>query len=446
LNRFKRQLRQSAAGSGEFGSDDFRNSEGGEGGGRDTVGNGRRRRNPFERAVDVGIRLCAGLDWIAQGEDTRKLSDSMKSLASSQSGDAAMQSLGEVERRLRIHWTRIDAEASGGMQCADGESTDEPNDNNAASSLSWIERAWQAGPNGTGIRNSTNRDGSLLRALESMSKCHVFHPELSRPSWKEPCPHTRPGVSLREMARSGMKAALKWQREEYEDGCLPMPKVWEVDEDGWMEVNSLEELEDEMRNLSSSRKGDAESGGTNSERKPRRTTRRSRRKHAMSSFEDAENPDGGDDKQREDMQSLDKMLNGFQSFVEGEGELEGAVTNHDTGAPPSNSSGICSQDNCPREVDLDPEELLSQEVNVDPRKFLDILHAMLSKENIPASANTNRSVLDNEKEDASSITDRDVSKYFFEEDLDDGDMSEDSESGNGNNTYNEENDNHREGY
>jgi len=85
-------------------------------------------------------------------------------------------------------------------------------------------------------------------------------------------------------------------------------------------------------------------------------------------------------------------------------------------------------------------------VKVDPRGFLDILHAMLSKEKNPAAANTNRSVLDDKKEDASSIIDRDVSKYFFEEDLDDGDMSEDSESGNGNNTYNEENDNHREGY
>jgi len=53
----------------------------------------------------------------------------------------------------------------------------------------------------------------------------------------------------------------------------------------------------------------------------------------MSSCEDAENPDGGDDKQREDMQSLDKMLSGFQLFIEGKGELEGSVTKHHTGAP-----------------------------------------------------------------------------------------------------------------
>ena len=52
-------------------------------------------------------------------------------------------------------------------------------------------------------------------------------------------------MSLLDVARSGMRAALKWQaREEYAEECFPMPKTGEVDDDGWMEVGSLAELEE----------------------------------------------------------------------------------------------------------------------------------------------------------------------------------------------------------
>ena len=58
LNRFQRQLRQSAFVCDDQLADDCLK---------------RRTRNPFHRAVDVGIRLCAGLDWILSntgGQDT----------------------------------------------------------------------------------------------------------------------------------------------------------------------------------------------------------------------------------------------------------------------------------------------------------------------------------------------------------------------------------------
>lgn len=390
LNRFQRQLRQSA-----FGSDYYPGN----------AGDSKRRRNPFERAVDVGIRLSAGLDWIVSTEGG-KASDLLKD-AALQMEDSAIQSLGEVERRLRIYWSRIDAEASGGFS---NESS--ANEQNLKSTqLPWIEQAWQAGPNGSGMQHA-ECDKALLQALESMSKCRVFNPELSQPLWKEPCPYTRPGLSLLEITQSGMKCALKWQREEYNEDHFPVPRLWEVDDDdSWMEVNSLEELEEEMRSLSS-RKVNGKSEGC----KPRRTTRRSRRNLAQSnSGADAvEKSDGqdGNNKLREDAQ---KVLIGFRSFVTGEGELEGAVTTNET------------------ESEFDPEKMMSQEVNINPRKFLNILHSMLKDKKTSASAS--------DINVSPSAIDQDISKFFFDEDLNDDNMSDESECSGTDENCNEDSDN-----
>ena len=137
-----------------------------------------------------------------------------------------LNSLGDVERRLRLFWTRIDAEASVDFIQHDCEE-DETNH--------WIERAWQAGP-----MNSNHHlqcDKMLLSALESMSKCRVFNPELSKSSQEEPCPITKPRMSLRDMTQAGMKNALKWQREEYDESHFPIPKLCQLDSDAWMGSN-----------------------------------------------------------------------------------------------------------------------------------------------------------------------------------------------------------------
>ena len=102
------------------------------------------------------------------------------------------------------------------------------------------------------------------------------------------------------------------------------------------------------------------------------------------------------------------MLSGFRSFVGGEGELEGAVTTNET------------------ESEFDPEKLMSQEVNINPRKFLNILHSMLKDKNTSASASDIN--VDNELLESPSVIDQDVSKFFFDEDLNFGNMSDESES------------------
>eukprot|EP00578_Thalassiosira_sp_NH16_P001032 CAMPEP_0181136178 /NCGR_PEP_ID=MMETSP1071-20121207/33045_1 /TAXON_ID=35127 /ORGANISM="Thalassiosira sp., Strain NH16" /LENGTH=1094 /DNA_ID=CAMNT_0023222871 /DNA_START=157 /DNA_END=3438 /DNA_ORIENTATION=+ len=423
LNRLRRRLQQS------HGNDDD-----------DLCNNGmRRRKNPFRRAVDVGARLCAGLDWIIS------TNNAMKDPASKSLEDSVLGTMGDIERRLRIHWTRIDAEAARGWY--NERFSDD------MSSLPWIERAWRAGPNGS--YNGTQGaecNKSLLRAMESMSKCPVFDPELSKLIRMEPCPFTCQGVSLLEMAKSGMRRALTWQRDDNDEdlSSFPVPRAWEVDDDAWMEVNSLGELEEEMKSLSSSRKLENRDSNVNAEggKKPRRqTTRRSRRKLArvncdVNNVEEESNGDDGDGDdgpKEKDAQSnsLNKVLTGFRSFIEGEGELEGAITKNDDRTRPlppehNGESGNNQRSITTKKADLDePEQLMSREVDVNPRKFLNLLHAMLrqdhsteeSKSNLVANSDQTASTVDEMKGFShTAIDDRnDVSKFFFEEDFDDVD-------------------------
>ena len=430
LNRFQRQLRQSTANHWAV---DYEDDEYGGG-----IASNKRRRNRFSRAVDVGVRLCAGLDWIVSNNNRdgmkMKKVESMNHGSTSSLEDSAIEALGEVERRLCIYWARIDAEASASSR----ESSEHHHHHDAeseSSSLPWIEQVWQAGPNGLNQFTSECSDKSLIQALESMSKCHVFNPELSRPLWETPCPYTRPNVTLIIMVQSGIKSALKWQREKYDEDSFPMPREWEVDDDSWMDVNSLEELEEEMKNLSTRQKMNSAASGTNDSekaeggKKPRRTTRRSRRKLAQSSC--CETEDGNNDKQQhgkaqpignvQQQSSLDKGQGGFQLLVDDKDDL---VTQNNTEQKPLESFSYTQDDT--DKTELEPEHLMSQAVNINPTKFLNILHAKLKKRN-----NSNQVALGDEKEESvAAVDDQDISKFFFDEDLDNDDTSDDSKSSN----------------
>jgi hypothetical protein len=375
LNRFQRHLRQSV-----FGGESFEDGD----------GTSRRMKNPFERAIDVGVRLCAGLDWICNDPDDSKASVSSLDPDINME-NIAIDTLGEVERRLRIYWTRVDIEASGGC-----EQEDLP-------PLPWIEQAWKAGPIGSGIQN-VDFDASLLRAIEHMTRCLVFNPELCQPLRKAPCPYSRPGVTLFEMVQSGIKSALKWQRLKFNEDSFPMPKAIDLNDDGWMDVNSLEELEEEMKNLSNLK---VNTDTTTGSVRPRRTTRRSRVGREVGRI--SRDEDEQDAQPKEDAEALNKILAGFRSFVDGEGELEGAVTSGVRGSPlqfkPEQQNQNSSELDCRHDV--------SHEVNIDPRKFLNTLHSMLSKHGAPQP--------DNEDDHDH------ISKFFFQEDLDDGDMSDNSD-------------------
>jgi len=353
LKRFHRQLGQTAL--GRLDNDD-------------------KNRNPFERAVDVGVRLCTGLEWIVA------CSEQIDKAISDCKDDVHLNSLGDVERRLRLFWTRIDAEASVDFIQHDCEE-DETNH--------WIERAWQAGP-----MNSNHHlqcDRMLLSALESMSKCRVFNPELSKSSQEEPCPITKPRMSLRGMTQAGMKNALKWQREEYDESHFPIPKLCQLDSDAWMEIKSMEALEEEMKNLSSET---TKTDTNKSESKgPRRTTRRSRRNLNNTNTVDEQ----GDETTNRD--TLNKMASGFRAFVEGHGDVEGiAATPEEDIMPPIESI----------------ESLMSQEVDIKPRAFLDVLQSMLRDQHGPSSSS---SAEIKSKDSPSTPVEPDISSFFFQEDL-----------------------------
>ena len=379
LNRFQRQLRQSAFVCDDQLADDCSK---------------RRTRNPFHRAVDVGIRLCAGLDWILSntGDKTRSfVKNNVMDLE-----DSAIDTLGEIERRLRIYWTMVDAEAAG--KCDQTQ-------------LPWIEQAWQVGPNSSQTPDFAC-DKSWLEALESMSKCHVFNPELCKPLWKEPCPYTRPGSSVCEMARSGIQSALNWHRKMYNHDYFPIPRAWEVDDDSWMEVDSLEELEEEMKSISN-REVNADSQQRAETSRPRRTTRRSRRNLTQGDRLDEE-----DEQPLEEAKTTTKMLTGIRSFIEGDGELEGAVTN--------NVAASHQQSETSAHIDEAPEPGQCEKVNINPRRFLNRLHSMLREQN-ESGLGDNSDNIDLYDENEEPTIDDNISKYFFHEDLDNGNMSDDSE-------------------
>ena len=318
-----------------------------------------KKRNPFHRAVDVGIRLCAGLEWIA----------SAASKSNMQSQDAVTESLGRVERRIRLYWTRIDTEAS---RPKDYDVASQP----ARGIIPWIEQTWQLGPNGA----QSASEKLLVQALGEMSRCHVFEPELSTSLWDEPCPITRPGISLSKLVQSGMKASLRWQREECNEYSFPMPGAWEVDDDSWVEVNSLHELENEMKELSSS-------GPPEEDIARRRRPNRRRRRRITGQDETGEVESGG---------GHSRVLDGVASFISGEGEVEGVVTDRKA-ADDSNRESI---------LPPTPKHSMSREVDIDPRKFVCLL-----QETLRGQGNTGKT-----KKSTLPLED-DMTKFFYPEDL-----------------------------
>jgi hypothetical protein len=130
-------------------------------------------------------------------------------------------------------------------------------------------------------------------------------------------------------------------------------------------------------------------------------------------------PDEQDEQQLKDAKSATQMLAGIRSFVEGEGELDGAVTNN-VGRSPQQSDSESSA-----HIDELPEIGKCQEANINPRRFLNILHSMLHDQCESDLGATNGSVATNDENEESTIDDN-ISKFFFQEDLDNGAMNDES--------------------
>eukprot|EP00984_Skeletonema_dohrnii_P033337 scaffold29561_cov50-Skeletonema_dohrnii-CCMP3373.AAC.1 len=93
------------------------------------------------------------------------------------------------------------------------------------------------------------------------------------------------------------------------------------------------------------------------------------------------------------------MASGFRAFVEGHGDVEGiAATPEEDIMLPIESI----------------ESLMSQEVNIKPRAFLDVLQSMLRDQHGPSSS---PSVEIKSKDSPSTPVEQDISSFFFQEDL-----------------------------
>ena len=170
--------------------------------------------------------------------------------------------------------------------------------------------------------------------------------------------------------------------------------------------------------------------GKSLEKRPRRTTRRSRRHLAQARDEQSEVQD---EQKLDDAKSATKMLAGIRSFVEGEGDLEGAVTNNVAKSPNQPDTSV--------QRDVATEPVKYQDVNINPRKFLNILHSMLISDQCESSlGTTNDRNVENDENNELAI-ENSISKYFFQEDLDTGDISEDSECDSDDSIVDSENDN-----
>ena len=320
--------------------------------------------NVWKRAVEVGVRLCAGLEWTLNYANKSPVEEEL-----------LLQTISETERRVRIHWCRIDAEARTKTSFLIGNKSD-------GNKTSWIDDVWKTGPN--------NSDKILSNAVQSMSKCLVFNPELSRPPHEVPCPYSRYGISLSDIVQSGLQQSLKWVNKEFTDISFPFPKECDIDDDVWMEVNSLEELENEMKKLSSTK------DQTQISKNPRRITRRSRRNLSHNSDYDDTKCD-----QSQDMESLNNIIHGFKTLFEGESEVGGVVTRNTATSPRQN-------------VDT-PQQAMLQEVTIDPRQCLHILQTKLIDK-------TNKEGHENMIHE-----DNDISNFFFEEDLKDSESDDDTD-------------------
>jgi hypothetical protein len=264
-----------------------------------------------QHALQLGIRLAATVDYVLHLNEKQQQQQSRQTVSSS----TPSMTPNVTERRIQQHWMRIHRECSG-------------RDNNY--------NDWR------------NED----HILEVMRNCPVYDPELllvssdatgGNETTLNPCPLTRPGVSLAMQIATALElfttATPEPSKEDFE---VPSPEDVD-DEEGWMVLSEKDgrDLEEAYRQQSFTspfavfhhqRQQPQQSSCTNDNTKPTQSGSGST-----------------------DQQQLDDMLNSFQSFMTKPSEVEGVDT---------------------RPVSQEPIEETGKIV-IQPRVFLNLLHAVL---------------------------------------------------------------------
>ncbi len=167
---------------------------------------------------------------------------------------------------------------------------------------------------------------------------------------------------------------------------FPFPELDDVDSDSWIDLNSIDDLEAKMSEMT----------GMPSKQQQTNTNINSQKIN--------------EEEESMDLSEMKNMINGLESFVKNKSEIEGvsslSATTKKTTVPPAMKS---------MDKNLDP-------VDISPKVFLTMLHKVLKSgpedrfDDIidPTSAAFSA----NKNDDVDSDTNRELLQYFTKEDLD----------------------------
>ena len=334
----------------------------------------------FRHAIEVGIRMTLGFEWILKGRDN-------------ETKDNIPSSKNELDLANRISYhCRINAEITG---------IDD----------AWIEKAWKLGPNSTSVEND----------ISNLINCPSWNPEILKGGI---CPLSNPGtIYIVHLVLSTLCLHFLWylltltlfitttgktvcahvksalsniQNQDLDSSNLssifPFPLLEDVDSDTWIDLNSIDELEQKMSAM----------------------TGLDTSKNKNNKKDTSMDCKSGDDAE---IEKMDSMMTGLEAFITNKSEIEGIST-------------------VQPETSIEPTKLTNQRFdprNLSPKIFLSMFHSVLK-----ARTPDEISIFPHNDADTQLLYhDKDLLKYFSPRDLNvDGDLEDDSDA----NTVEDDND------
>jgi len=284
----------------------------------------------YRHALEVGVRLALGFEWLSQNNpvvqqhDSSTPNDNAKGV---QEPEDAVPITVSTESRIISYHTRVDVEAGG-----DGE---------------WISKAWAVGPNLTGSEND----------ISSLVKCPVWYPEIKKGGI---CPIQNPGKTIPCHIQETLQRIQK--EETTSKGILhkfPLPRICDVDSDSWVDMNSIDALENKMNDVT------------------RNGISQIKLQADLSVDGDIGLGSHGtknnvNDPQSHGSDNINAMLSGLQSFMKSNSGAEGIVTGSKGDAPHSHTGSYRKKTSA-----IGPKSVL-EKIHINRHVFVDTLYNTVS--------------------------------------------------------------------
>lgn len=320
----------------------------------------------YRHALEVGVRLALGFEWLSQNSlvqqhDSSAPNHSTKGVQEPKEDLTVCLS---TENRMMVYHNRIDVETGG-----DGE---------------WIRRAWADGPNLTCSENN----------ISALVKCPVWYPEIAKGGID---PIRNPGKAISAHIRETL---LRVQKEESTSkGILqnfPPPRICDVDSDSWIDMDSIEALENKMNNVAHDR------------------TSKTKKQEDLSINSDVllgthKTEQNENNSQSHSSDNINAILSGLQSFMKSDSGAEGVVMGTKGYASNVNTNSYHNKPTAPG-----PKSVLDK-IHINHRVFIKTLYNSASE----CSADKMRPTDDNELLQYFSRADLEVLGEEYSE-MDDG--------------------------